>query len=119
MASKRCHFREIWLQDPEFTARLQQTKHDSKGYCKLGRKLCGISNMGIGAVKSHMKSKQHNQVVEHKQSSYTQSISDFFGGTNTPAPATNKSGEQVHPLWLFLNKPVTCEQCRYYHQAHL
>ena len=51
--------------------------------------------MGIGAVKSFMKSKQHNQIMKHKQSLYAQSITNFFGGTNRSAPTTNKSGEQV------------------------
>ena len=51
--------------------------------------------MGIGAVKSLMKNKQHNQIVKHKQSPFTQSITDFFGGTNKSAPTTNKSGKQV------------------------
>ena len=97
MASKRCHFCEIWLQEPKFAAWLQQTKDDSNGYCKLCRKLFDISNMGIGAVESHMKSKQHNQIMKHKQSSFTQSITDFFDGTNKFAPTTNKSGEQVSP----------------------
>ena len=95
MASKQCHFHEIWLQKPEFDAWLQQTKDDSKGHCKFCRKLFDISIMGIGAVKSHAKSKQHNQIMKHKQSLYTQSITDFFGGTNKSGPTTNKSGEQV------------------------
>ena len=95
MASKRCHFREILLQDPEFAAWLQQTKDDSNGNCKLCRKLFDISNMGMGAVKIHVKSKQHNQIMKHKQSPVTQSITDFFGGTNKSVPTTNKSGKQV------------------------
>ena len=95
MASRRCHFCEIWLQEPDFAAWLQQTKDDSKGYYKLCRKLFDISNMGIGAVKIHIKSKQHKQFMKHKQSPYTQSITYFFGGTNKSVPTTNKSGEQV------------------------
>ena len=51
--------------------------------------------MGIGAAKSHMKSKQLNQIMKHKQSSYTQLISGFFDWTNKSAPTTNESGEQV------------------------
>ena len=51
--------------------------------------------MGIGAVKSHIKSKQHNQIMKHKQSPFTQSITDFFGRTNKSVPTTNKSGKQV------------------------
>ena len=51
--------------------------------------------MEIGAVKNHMKSKQHNQIMKHEQSIFTQSITDFFGGTNKSAPTTNKSGKQV------------------------
>ena len=97
MASKQCHFCEIWLQKPEFATWLQQTKHDSKEYCKLCRKLFDKSNMEIGAVKSHMKSKQHNQIMKHKQSPYIQLITDFFGGTNKSVPPTNESGEQVSP----------------------
>ena len=94
MASKRCDFREIWLQEPEFAAWVQQTKVNRKGYCKLCKTLFDISNMGVGAFKSHMKSKQHNQIMKHKQSPYTQSISDFFDGTNKSSP-TNASGEPV------------------------
>ena len=89
MASKRC-LCKIWLQEPEFAAWLQQTKDNSKGHCNMCRKLFDISNMGIGAVKSLMKSKQHNQIMKHKQSPYTQSITDFFGGTNKSVPTTYK-----------------------------
>ena len=46
--------------------------------------------MGIGAVKS----KQHNQILKHKQNPYIQLITDF-GKTNKSAPTTNKFGEQV------------------------
>ena len=42
-----------------------------------------------------MKSKQHNQIMKHKQSPYAQSISGFFDGTNRSVPTTNESGEQV------------------------
>ena len=51
--------------------------------------------MGISAVKSHMKSKQHNQIMKHKQSPCTQSITDFFDRKNESASTTNKSGKQV------------------------
>ena len=108
MASKQCHFPVIWLQEQEFAAWLQQTKGDSNGCCKLCRKLFDISNMGIGAVKSHMKSKQHNQITKHKQSPFTQSITDFFGKTNKSAPTTNNLVNKFNPLWLFLNIPVMC-----------
>ena len=46
-------------------------------------------------VESHMKSKQHNQIMKHKQNPFTQSITDFFGGTNKSAPTTKKSDKQV------------------------
>ena len=95
MTSKQCHFREIWLQELEFAAWLQQTKDDSKRYCKLCRILFDISDMGISAVKNHMKSQQHNQIMEQKQSFFTQSITDFFGKTNKSVPTTNESGKQV------------------------
>ena len=51
--------------------------------------------MGISAVKSLMKSKEHNQIMKHKQSPFTQSITDFFGGTNKSVPTSNKSDKQV------------------------
>ena len=47
----------------------------------------------IGAVKSHMRSKQHDQIMKQKPSPFTQSITDFFGRANKSAPTTNKSGE--------------------------
>jgi len=34
--------------------------------------------MGIGALKSHMKNKQHNQIMKDKQSPFTQSITNFL-----------------------------------------
>ena len=64
MASKHCHFRESWLQEPEFAPWLQPEDNDTKGYCKLCRKSFDLSNMGIAAVKSHMKSKQHYQIMK-------------------------------------------------------
>ena len=51
-----------------------------KGHCKLCRKLFDISNIGIGGVKSHMKSKQRNQIMKHKQSLYTQSLVTSLAG---------------------------------------
>ena len=78
MASKQCHFHEIWLADPEFALWLQQEKNDSKGYCKLCKKSFNLCNMGIGALKSHMKNKQHNQIMKDKQSPFTQSITNFL-----------------------------------------
>ena len=96
MASKQCHSCEIWLQESEFAAWLQQKKDDCNGYYKLCRKLCNISNVGIGAVKNHMKNKQHNQIMKNKQSLFTQSsITGFFGRTNKSVPTTYKSGKQV------------------------
>ena len=115
IASTQCHFREIWLQEPEFDALLQQTKDDSNGYCKLCRKLFNISNMGIGAVKSHMKSKQHNQIMKLRQSPYTQSITDFFGRTNKSTPTTNESGEQVSSSVAILEQTGDVSTVRYHH----
>ena len=78
MASKQCHFHEIWLVDPDFASWLQQEKNDSKGYCKLCKKSFNLSNMGIGAHKSHMKNKQHNLIMKDKQSPFTQPITNFL-----------------------------------------
>jgi len=85
------------LADPEFAPCLQQEKNDSKGYCKLCKKSFNLSNMGIGALKSHMKNKQHNLIMKDKQSPFTQSITDVLvesGGLFLPpANLINK----VHP----------------------
>jgi len=104
MASKQCHFHEIWLADPRFAPWLQQEKNDSKGYCKLCKKSFDLSNIGIGALKSHMKSKQHNQIMKDRQSPFTQSITNFLvepGGLFL-ANLMNK----VHPHLQILNKPM-------------
>ena len=42
-----------------------------------------------------MKSKQHNQIMKHKPSPFTHSITDLFGRRNKSASTTNESGEQV------------------------
>ena len=90
----------------------------------LGTESCAencfdISNMGIGAIKSHMKSKQRNQIMKHKQSPFTQSIIVFFAGqTSLHLPPTNLVNK-FYFLWLFLNNPVMCHQCWYHYQAHL
>ena len=49
--------------------------------------------MGIAAVKSHMKSKQHNQIMKHKQSPSTQLITNFFSGASSSVPATGDIDE--------------------------
>ena len=114
MASKQCHFRKICLQEPEFDAWLQQTKDDSNGYCKLCRKVFDISNKVIGAVNSRMKSKQHNQIMKHKQSPFTQPITDFSG--KTPTNLVNKFHPLVSPeqtsdvLIVLVSSPSTSYQ---------
>ena len=68
----------------------------------MGTAMCRkVSNMGNGAAKSHMKSKQHNQIMKHKQSPYTQSTTDFFGATNESVPTPTNLVNKFHPLWLF------------------
>ena len=42
-----------------------------------------------------MKSKQHNQLMKHKPSPFTQSITDLFGRIYKSVPTTDESGKQV------------------------
>ena len=119
MASKRCHFREIWLQEPEFAPWLQQEDNDSKGYCKLCTKSFDLSNTGIAAVKSHMKSKQYNQIKKHKQSPSTQLITNFLVEPAVlflPLLTLMSQAHLLHRQFI-LNKPAT--HWLFHHQAEL
>ena len=57
--------------------------------------------MEIGAVKNHIKSKQHDQIMKHKQSPYNQLLT-FGRQISLRLPPTNLVNK-FHHLWLFLD----------------
>ena len=53
-------FRHVWLDNPQYKSWLQEDKTDStKFYCKMCKQSVSLSNMGVGALKSHIASKRH------------------------------------------------------------
>lgn len=53
-------FRHVWLDNPQYKSWLQEDKTDSnKFYCKMCKQSVSLSNMGVGALRSHIASKRH------------------------------------------------------------
>ncbi|XP_076050486.1 uncharacterized protein LOC143031022 isoform X3 [Oratosquilla oratoria] len=78
MASKKCHFNPLWVEDPLFSAWVKEDpKDDTKAYCKLCKKRFDIANMGVSALRSHMKSNLHNRISQSRQN--PSAIRNFFG----------------------------------------
>jgi len=105
MASRKSHFRDLWLSNPDFAPWLQRMKDKNKGYCKLCKKEVDFARMGTSALRSHMKSKQHEElrscVHPHNQSL-------FFSEKETRVILFVFSlVPRVHHHQMFLNSPVT------------
>jgi hypothetical protein len=52
------------LSDKEFKVWVARSPRQSEAKCKLCLKIFDISAMGVGALKSHMKSKKHTEAVK-------------------------------------------------------
>ena len=48
------------------------------GFCKLCKKSFDTANLGIAGLKSHMKSKQHINLMKQNKKSFQQYIAKFF-----------------------------------------
>ena len=70
-----------------------------RAYCRTCKKTFHVGNMGVAAVKSHMKSKTHASISGSAGSS-TQAIRSFF---------VNPS-HRLHPLILLLSLVTSSEQ---------
>ena len=57
------YFCNDWLSKPDYADWLQAVPGDNKvARCKLCFKTFGLSNMGVGAIKSHMEGKKHQSI---------------------------------------------------------
>ncbi|XP_065641075.1 uncharacterized protein LOC124818972 [Hydra vulgaris] len=81
---KKAYFKEEWLNKgiyPHFDSWLMKGKNNTQARCKLCNKIIELSNMGIQAIKSHEKGKNHVSVASN--------FSCFFkssGSKNTNSP---------------------------------
>ena len=76
--SKKCHFNDSWKSELDFPS-WRDVVADSvhRAYCRTCKKMYDVVNMGVAAVKSHMKSKTHASISGSAGSS-TQAIRSFF-----------------------------------------
>ena len=75
MEKKQTFFQKEWLDDPEFKDWIQPVDScNTEAKCKLCSKVFTLSNMGVGALKSHMKYKKHKDAVSNRLSHR-----NFFG----------------------------------------
>ena len=76
--SKKCHFHDSWKSELDFSSWLDIVADNvHRAYCRTCKKTFDVRNMGVAAVKSHMKSKTHAGISWSAGSS-TQAIRSFF-----------------------------------------
>lgn len=76
-----------WVHDPEYSSWLREVDGDTqRALCCLCKKSFDIANMGIAAVKSHMKGKKHSSLATES----TPSAVNYFART----PATSLSQDR-------------------------
>ena len=76
--SKKCHFHDSWKSELDFSSWLDVVADNvHRAYCRTCKKTFDVRNMGVAAVKSHMKSKTHAGISWSAVSS-TQAIRSFF-----------------------------------------
>ena len=76
--SKKCHFHDSWKSELDFSTWLDVVADNvHRAYCRTCKKTFDVGNMGVAAVKSHMKSKTHASISGSAGSS-TQAIRSFF-----------------------------------------
>ena len=60
--SKKCHFNDSW-KELDFASWLDAVADDiHRAYCRTCKKMFDVGNMGVAAVKTHMKSKTHDSI---------------------------------------------------------
>ena len=73
-----CHFHDSWKSEPDFSSWLDVVADNvHRAYGRICKKTFDVGNMGVAAVKSHMKSKTHSSISGSAGSS-TQAIRSFF-----------------------------------------
>ena len=76
--SEKCHFHDSWKSELDFSSWLDVVADNvHRAYCRTCKKTFDVGNMGVAAVKSHMKSKTHASISGSAGSS-TQAIRSFF-----------------------------------------
>ena len=72
--SKKCYFHDSWKSELDFSSWLDVVADNvHRAYCRTCKKTFDVGNMGVAAVKSHMKSKTHASISGSAGSS-TQAI---------------------------------------------
>ena len=94
--SKWAYFNNEWLKDKKYSSWLQPGSTQSTFYCTMCKKETNLSNMGISALNSHIKSKKHVKVTASKT---TQSsiFSSFASSSNTQKSTTSASPAPKSP----------------------
>ena len=75
--SKKCHFHGSWKAALDFSSWLDVADNVHRAYCRTCKNTFDVGNMGVAAVKGHMKSKTHASISGSAGSS-TQAIRSFF-----------------------------------------
>ena len=100
MASKRCLFSEIWLQEPEFAAWLQQKKMTVVGTASCAENCLIYQTWGLVLLKAPRKANNTIRLRStSKVLSHNQTLTSLAGQISLCLPPINLVNK-FHPLWL-------------------
>lgn len=88
--SKHCIFRDDWLESTDFSKWLQK-KNDLTARCSICHTDISLSNMGINALKSHMKGAKHIKLSENMSKVVQSSVDTFFKKSTSASTTTTTS----------------------------
>ncbi|XP_058873644.1 uncharacterized protein LOC117967216 isoform X2 [Acipenser ruthenus] len=103
ISGRCCRFKEVWKQEPEYRNWLAEVNNCvHRAFCKYCRKSFDVGNMGVSALKSHMRGQGHAKAAAQLEK-YEPIITSFFTFQNketqsdqrsrTAAPIGRPSGE--------------------------
>lgn len=96
MSAKKCHFNPEWQSSSDFKNwLLPSSKSSNEAYCKLCQKTFSLSNMGLSAVKNHLKGDKHIKMMGHQKSNILQFMTPSSTSSSTKSLATVSSDAPV------------------------
>ena len=94
--SKKCHFHDSWKSEPDFSSwRDVVVDNIHRACCRSCKKTFDVGNMGVAAVKSHMKSKTHASISGSAGSSTQAIISLFVNPQGVSSRSSDTSGSTL------------------------
>lgn len=103
--SRKCCFKTEWLTDPDFMGWLKQCDDKHGAFCTLCKKNIDIGNMGVSALKSHLKAVKHTKLCQAMHT--TKPVQSYFssGSCETKTSPASSSVVLEAPSTSFATAP--------------